>query len=55
MKTISFRNYDMYWDIAVDIHFPPDFDEAKNIPPLSVRIQLVVAKSKRRGAFMGRH
>ncbi len=34
MKTVSFRNPDMYWDIAADIHFPPGFDEAKKYPTI---------------------
>ena len=34
MKTVNFRNYDMYWEIAVDIHFPPDFDEARTYPSI---------------------
>lgn len=34
MKTVNFRNYDMYWEIAADIHFPPDFDEAKTYPAI---------------------
>ncbi len=34
MKTVSFRNYDMYWEIAVDIHFPPEFDETKTYPAI---------------------
>ena len=34
MKTVKFRNYDMYWDIAVDLHFPPDFNESKQYPAI---------------------
>ncbi|MFK0273501.1 alpha/beta hydrolase [Ensifer sp. NPDC090286] len=34
MKTVSFRNKDMYWDIAADIHFPPNFDEGKTYPTI---------------------
>lgn len=34
MKTVNFRNPDMYWDIAADIHFPPDFDENKKYPAI---------------------
>lgn len=32
MKTITFRNNDMYWDIAADCYFPADFDESKKYP-----------------------
>ena len=28
MKTVKIKR--QYWDIAADIHFPPDFDERKN-------------------------
>ena len=34
MKTVSIRNKDMYWDIAADIHFPPNFDEKKKYPAI---------------------
>ncbi len=34
MKTVSFRNPDMSWDIAADIHFPPGFDDAKKYPAI---------------------
>jgi uncharacterized protein len=29
METVNFRNRYMYWDIAADIHFPPDFDRIR--------------------------
>lgn len=34
METVKFRNYDMYWDIAADIHFPPNFDKSKKYPAI---------------------
>src|SRR5262250_1991190 len=34
METVNFRNKDMYWDIAADLHFPPNFDETKNYPAI---------------------
>jgi fermentation-respiration switch protein FrsA (DUF1100 family) len=34
MKTVTFRNSDMYWHIAADIHFPPNFDETKKYPAI---------------------
>jgi len=34
METVNFRNRDMYWDIAADIHFPPDFDKTKKYPAI---------------------
>lgn len=33
-KHITFRNADMYWDIAADLHFPPNFDESKTYPAI---------------------
>lgn len=32
METVKIRNPGMYWDIAVNIHFPPDFDAGKRYP-----------------------
>lgn len=29
METVKIRNAGMYWDIAANIHFPPDFDASK--------------------------
>jgi len=34
METVNFRNRDMYWDIAADIHFPPDFDKTRKYPAI---------------------
>jgi len=34
METVIFRNRDMYWDIAADIHVPPDFDKTKKYPAI---------------------
>ena len=34
MKTVNIRNKDMYWEIAADIHFPPNFDEKKKYPAI---------------------
>jgi fermentation-respiration switch protein FrsA (DUF1100 family) len=34
METINFRNRDMYWEIAADIHFPPDFDKTTKYPAI---------------------
>ena len=34
METVNFRNRGMYWDIAADIHFPPDFDKTKKYPAI---------------------
>jgi fermentation-respiration switch protein FrsA (DUF1100 family) len=32
MKSVKFKNKDMYWEIAADIHVPPAFDEGKKYP-----------------------
>ncbi|WP_183731016.1 alpha/beta hydrolase [Rhizobium sp. BK275] len=34
MKTVAIRNKDMYWDIAADIHYPPNFDENTKYPTI---------------------
>lgn len=33
-RNITFRNADMYWDIAATLHFPPDFDESSTYPAI---------------------
>ncbi|MBB3316676.1 hypothetical protein FHT77_002557 [Rhizobium sp. BK181] len=32
MESVTIRNPGMYWDIAANIHFPPDFDAGKYYP-----------------------
>lgn len=34
METVSIRNPGMFWDIAANIHFPPDFDASRRYPAL---------------------
>lgn len=34
METVTFRNADMYWDIAADLYFPPGFDAARQYPAI---------------------
>ena len=34
METVKIRTYDMYWDIAADIRFPPNFDKSKKYPAI---------------------
>ncbi|MFP5023100.1 alpha/beta hydrolase [Pseudonocardia phyllosphaerae] len=36
IEHITFRNADMYWDIAADLHLPPDFDPARTWPAVVV-------------------
>jgi fermentation-respiration switch protein FrsA (DUF1100 family) len=33
-KSVTFRNPDMYWDIAATLYFPGDFDESKSYPTI---------------------
>lgn len=32
IKHVTFRNSDMYWDIAADLYLPPNFDESGSYP-----------------------
>ncbi len=34
MKSVTIHNRDMYWDIAADLYFPPDFNEAMQYPAI---------------------
>ncbi|WP_409464879.1 alpha/beta hydrolase [Amycolatopsis sp. GA6-003] len=34
VEHVKFRNRDMYWDIAADLHFPPGFDETTTYPAI---------------------
>lgn len=34
IEHVSFRNPDMYWDIAANLYFPPSFDAAKKYPAI---------------------
>lgn len=34
MKSVKIRNKDMDWDIAADLHFPPDFSEGNKYPAI---------------------
>lgn len=34
MKTVNIQNRDMPWHIAADIHFPPNFNEARKYPTI---------------------
>jgi hypothetical protein len=36
IEHVTFRNRDMYWDIAADIYFPPNFDAARQYPTVVV-------------------
>jgi uncharacterized protein len=34
MKSVKFKNKDMYWEIAADLHFPPGFTEKGKYPAI---------------------
>jgi hypothetical protein len=34
MKSVKIKNKDMYWDIAADIHLPPNFSEKNKYPAI---------------------
>lgn len=34
IENVTFRNSDMYWDIAADLYFPPNFDENNTYPAI---------------------
>ena len=34
MESVTFRNRDMYWDIAATLQFPPGFDRSKKYPAI---------------------
>ena len=36
VQHVTFRNQDMFWDIAADIYYPADFDESKQYPAIVV-------------------
>ena len=53
MKTVSIRNKDMYWDIAADIHFPPNFDEKKKYPAIISAHPIGSCKEQTSGSVYG--
>ncbi|MDI2035909.1 alpha/beta hydrolase [Paenarthrobacter nitroguajacolicus] len=36
VEHVTFKNRDMYWEIAADIYYPPNFDESKQYPAIVV-------------------
>lgn len=34
IQHVTFRNPDMYWDIAADLYLPAGFDESKAYPTI---------------------
>lgn len=53
VKTVSFRNADMYWDIAASIYFPPEFDESKSYPTVVAAHPIGSCKEQTSGNIYG--
>lgn len=54
METVKFRNADMYWDIAADLHFPPGFDKAKQYPAIISAHPIGSCKEQTAGSVYGK-
>lgn len=53
IKNVSFRNPDMYWDIAASIYFPPEFDENKTYPAVVAAHPIGSCKEQTSGNIYG--
>ena len=53
METVSIRNPGTYWDIAANLHFPPDFDEAKRYPAIVANHPIGSCKEQTAGNVYG--
>ncbi|TWI33900.1 alpha/beta hydrolase [Paracoccus sulfuroxidans] len=53
MESIMIRNHDMYWDIAADIYFPPNFDKTKKYPAIISAHPLGSCKEQTSGNVYG--
>ncbi|MBP6876470.1 MAG: alpha/beta hydrolase [Phenylobacterium sp.] len=53
MESVKIRNRDMYWDIAADIHFPPDFDRTRKHPAIISAHPIGSCKEQTSGAVYG--
>lgn len=51
VERITFRNRDMYWDIAADLHFPADFDQSKTYPTVVAAHPIGSCKEQTSGAI----
>jgi len=54
METITFRNGDMYWDIAATLQFPPGFDKAKKYPAIISAHPIGSCKEQTSGNIYGK-
>jgi fermentation-respiration switch protein FrsA (DUF1100 family) len=53
MKTVNVRNRDTSWDIAADIHFPPQFDEKTRYPAIISGHPIGSCKEQTSGSVYG--
>lgn len=53
VEHITFRNKDMYWDIAADLHFPPNFDDSKTYPTIVAAHPIGSCKEQTSGNIYG--
>lgn len=53
METVSIRNPGMYWDIAANIHFPPNFDAGKRYPAVVANHPIGSCKEQTAGNVYG--
>jgi fermentation-respiration switch protein FrsA (DUF1100 family) len=53
VKNVTFRNPDMYWDIAASIYFPPEFDENKTYPAVVTAHPIGSCKEQTSGNIYG--
>lgn len=53
MQTVSIRNPGMTWDIAANIHFPPEFDASKRYPAIVSNHPIGSSKEQTAGNVYG--
>jgi len=53
METVSIRTPGMYWDIAANIHFPPNFDAGKRYPAVVSNHPIGSCKEQTAGNIYG--
>lgn len=54
IEHISFRNADMYWDIAADLYFPPAFDASVKYPAIVAAHPIGSCKEQTSGEIYGK-
>ncbi|MFT4130907.1 alpha/beta hydrolase [Labrys sp. (in: a-proteobacteria)] len=53
METVRIRNPGMYWDIAANLHFPPNFDASKHYPAVVSNHPIGSCKEQTSGNIYG--